>query len=94
MSTSNHTPGPWYFKKNINLHDQGLVIAEKTGASIAVTYDSRDAMLIAAAPTMLATLQAVLESMGDYYDATDAAGDEGGSLHDLVESTIRQATQS
>lgn len=43
---------------------------------------------------MLATLQAVLESMGDYYDATDATGDEGGSLHDLVETTIHQATQS
>lgn len=43
---------------------------------------------------MLATLQTLLEAMGDYYDAHDAAGDEGGSLHDLIESTIHQATQS
>ncbi len=53
-----------------------------------------NARLIAAAPTMLATLQACLESMGDYYEAHDAAGDEGSSLHDLIESTIHQATQS
>lgn len=68
MSTSNHTPGPWYFKKNINLHDQGLVIAEKTGASIAVTYDSRDAMLIAAAPEMITALQEIEYQLFDHPD--------------------------
>ena len=73
MSTSTHTPGPWYFKKNINLHDQGLVIAEKTGASIAVTYDSRDAMLIAVAPQLLEALQGVYDNAGGPFEDSHSA---------------------
>jgi len=92
MSTSKHTPVPWYFRKQGGPHDQATIIEEQTGRTVAVSYSSNDAPLLAAAPTMLATLQAVLESMGDYYDAMDAAGDEGGGLHRLVESTIYQAT--
>jgi hypothetical protein len=85
---------PWYFKTAFNKADQGLIIEEQTGRTVAVSYDGKDAPLLAAAPEMLATLQACLEAMGDYYDAKDAAGDEGARLHDLITSTIYKATQS
>ncbi len=48
------TPGPWYVGKTGN--HQGLVIAEKTGANVAVAYDKADAPILAAAPQMLVAL--------------------------------------
>ena len=48
-----HTPGPWY-AANMGNDYQGLVIDEKTGANIAVTYDKRHAPFVAAAPAMYA----------------------------------------
>jgi hypothetical protein len=53
------TPGPWYSSVVGNIHDQGLVIAEHGGANIAVTYDNRDATLIAAAPDLYAALSQI-----------------------------------
>ena len=79
MEHSQFAPNDWFLTKG------SLICMMRDGPTA-------NARLIAAAPTMLATLQTVLESMGDYYDAIDAAGEEGGSLHDLVESTIHQAT--
>jgi hypothetical protein len=38
-------------------HTQGLIIDEKTGENIAVTYDAKNAPIIAAAPEMLIVLQ-------------------------------------
>ena len=55
MSTQ-HTPGPWY-AANMGNDYQGLVIDEKTGANIAVTYDKRHAPFVAAAPAMYEALQ-------------------------------------
>jgi len=51
-----------------------------------------NARLIAAAPQMLAALRAALEAMGDSYDATDAAGEEGATLWDQVADAIEAAT--
>lgn len=63
MNTSLHTPGPWY--TNARPTDtQGLVYAESTGENIAVTYDPKNARLIAAAPDLLAALQAVAGETG------------------------------
>ena len=53
-----HTPGPWY-AANMGNDSQGLVIDENTGTNIAVTYDKRDARLIAAAPNLLAALEEI-----------------------------------
>jgi phosphoglycerate dehydrogenase-like enzyme len=56
-----HTPAPWYHKAGTSPHFQGLVISETTGESIAVTYNdetSANARLIAAAPSLLAVVQA------------------------------------
>lgn len=55
---TNHTPGPWNSASTGN--HQGLVISEANGANVATTYDKADATLIAAAPDMLAALQAIL----------------------------------
>lgn len=98
MSTQ-HTSGPWaqsIGKDAIQIisHADGEGLIADVNAYNRSPKGRANARLIAAAPTMLATLQTVLESMGDYYDAMDAAGDEGASLQDLVESTIEQATQS
>lgn len=49
---STHTPGPWYATKPGNPY-QGIVIDERTGANIAVTYDKEYADLIASAPDLL-----------------------------------------
>ena len=48
--------------------------------------------LIAAAPQMLAALRAALEDMGDSYDATDTAGEEGAALWGQVADAIETAT--
>lgn len=64
------TPGPWYKANNAN-DTQGLVVAEGSGANIAVTYAPEDAALISAAPDMLAALKGVFVSLthGKVYPA-------------------------
>jgi hypothetical protein len=47
-----NTLGPWYTKSKAD-DRQGLIIDEKTGANIAVSYDAAHAPLIAAAPDLL-----------------------------------------
>ena len=54
--------------------------------------DKANTRLIAAAPQMLSALRAALEAMGDSYDATDAAGEEGAALWDQVANAIESAT--
>lgn len=53
-----HTQGPWHVAKTGN--HQGLIVAEGSGANIAVTYDKADAPLIAAAPELYEALHAVM----------------------------------
>ena len=48
-----HTPGPWNASAFGGPHNQGLVIAESTGANVAVIYDIKDAELVAASPDLL-----------------------------------------
>jgi hypothetical protein len=50
----------WYESSTGN--HQGLVVEETTGRNIAVTYDKADAALIAAAPDLLAALEAIANS--------------------------------
>lgn len=56
---SKNKPKRWY-QASTGDH-QGLVIDEKTGANIAVTYDKDHAPLVAAAPAMLAALKEIAE---------------------------------
>ena len=50
------TPGPWYASSTGN--HQGLIISEKSGANIAVTYDAKDAPRIVACVNLLEGLSA------------------------------------
>ena len=67
-----HTPGPWYATNAGNDH-QGLILDEKTGASVAVTYDRCHAPLIAAAPAMYEALQSILAEVTNDTDGLDTA---------------------
>jgi len=49
----------WYSKSISS--EQGLVIEERTGRSVAVAYDKADAPLLAAAPKMLAALKEIAD---------------------------------
>jgi hypothetical protein len=42
-------------------HRQGLVIEDATGRNVAVTYEGKDAALVAAAPDLLEALKAMCE---------------------------------
>lgn len=52
-----HTPGPWKAGQiyQDDAHRQGLIYAETTGENVAVSYDAKNAALIAAAPELLET---------------------------------------
>lgn len=60
MKTQPEQPLRWYAAKAGNDH-QGLVIEEGTGRNIAVTYDVKDAPLVAAAPEMAAFTRKVAD---------------------------------
>ena len=55
---SKHTPGPWIAAKTLS---QGLII------NVAVTYDSKDRNIVAAAPDMYEALVELLQSAEHIY---------------------------
>lgn len=60
MTEQKHTQRRWYVGKTSGC--QGLVIAERDGANIAVTYDKADAPLVAAAPDLLEACECAVSS--------------------------------
>lgn len=56
----------WYSKNTGS--DQALIIDEKTGESIAVSYRPENGPLLAAAPVLLAICKVILKSDGGAYD--------------------------
>lgn len=75
MTEQTHTPGPWY--TTTKLTDlQGLICSESTGANIAVSYEAKDAPIIATAPELLEALEKLvwLLSMPIIRKACRAAG--------------------
>lgn len=52
---------PWYFKIGGDPHNQGLIIEEQTGRTVAVSYDGKDAPLIAAASEMIQALRDIID---------------------------------
>ena len=80
---SKFTPGPWYESKSSN--HQGLVISERTGDTIAVTYDKRDAALIAAAPEMYSALHALIYSPDTCADPLQRIIDQARAIIAKVE---------
>jgi hypothetical protein len=68
----------WYAKKSAG-RGQGLVIEEDTGRTVAVTYEKKDAPLVAAAPELLVALKALLPIL-DNDGALPRAYDDIGDL--------------
>lgn len=71
-----YTKGKWYHK--ITSGDQGLIIDEKTGENIAVSYKPENAPLIAASPEMytalaksLDWLESIVQNANNANDAKD-----------------------
>ena len=60
-----HTPGTWYTTSKPDAA-QGLICEEETGRNIAVSYDVRDAHIIAAAPVLLANLEQLVRTVEDF----------------------------
>ncbi len=91
-----HTPGPWYDKNSAGNH-QGMVISEATGATVAVVYDKRDTRLLAAAPDLLAALQAVHAGFMDgsikWAKPRRADSDPYHPANTLMSAAIDKATQ-
>lgn len=65
---ASHTPGPWHYRVGADPHNQGQVSSESTGATVAITYGDEggaNAHLIAAAPDLLAALEAFDQGFRD-----------------------------
>ena len=75
-----HTPGPWYTTSTEESR-QGLISAEVSGVNVAVSYDPKDAHIIAAAPEMLEALT----------DLVGGCGKEGDLLSDAAFAAARAA---
>jgi exonuclease VII small subunit len=85
-----HTPGPWNAAQNAN-DSQGLIIAEN-GANVAVSYDEKDATLIAASPDLLADLEDGTVAAQAVIDSWES-GDLADAVNDL-QAWLEQAQQT
>lgn len=79
MTTTQHTPGPWYSK--VVAWNTGFKIVDETGASIAAyssagkrpqAESASNALLIAAAPDLLEALKAYQTAVATGIDADPA----------------------
>jgi hypothetical protein len=89
-----YTKGPWYYSLSAGGH-QGLVASETTGKTIALTYDTNNAQLIAAAPDLLEAAQEaedMFAQYGEMYGFTEMAPHCWGAIECLREA-IRRATE-
>lgn len=76
----------WYVLSKAD-NVQGIVADETTGATIAVTYDAKNAPLIAAAPELLEALEECEKALTQYIDASTAmnpAIKQSGYMHPVV----------
>jgi hypothetical protein len=66
-------PGSWYHKPESQ--GQGIIICEKTGRNVAVVYDEKDSLVIAAAPDLLEALHQCLPLVDAHRSAALGEGD-------------------
>jgi hypothetical protein len=60
-----HTPGPWNAIPRVDLAENGNVIVESSCEVICHVYNDNNASLIAAAPNLLAALEAALDEIAE-----------------------------
>jgi len=65
MNNMKHASGKWYTRTKPE-DRQGLVCSEIDGRNIAVTYDPKDAAIVAAAPEMLDALAEIIDHATKY----------------------------
>ena len=78
----------WYVSKTGN--GQGLVIEECTGRNVAVTYDEKDANLIALAPRMLEALNKALEELDYLRREASIRTCAGGDFIEVDDTVLRE----
>lgn len=80
---------PWYEAKTGS--DQGLVVEEKTGKNIAVTYEKKNAELIVTAVNNYQALLEACELACDFINGIENFNDDAeDTLHELRE-TLKDA---
>jgi hypothetical protein len=80
----------WYAKKAGN-DSQGLVIDERTGENIAVTYKAENAPFIVTACNSHSAMLNALELLTSWYDDDTGDTDKFDDLIDLAKQAIQQA---
>ena len=71
MSTSTHTPGPWWYSKIANNYDDYSIYSQSTDPqrNIVQSVDGKaNAILMAAAPEMITALQEIEEQLFSHPD--------------------------
>lgn len=74
---------PWYAKTTAGGH-QGLVIDEKTGATVALTYDPAHAPLVAELPAMLEALRWIEDNAHDPVASKEYAHINADKLREIA----------
>jgi hypothetical protein len=80
----------WYVANTGN--HQGLVIEETTGRNVAVAYDKADAPMLAAAPDLLAALEAAEGALSSFVDGNTSPNLKAcAAMRDFAQAAIAKA---
>jgi hypothetical protein len=77
----------WYVSKTSN--DQGLIVDEKTGANIAVSYEKVNAQLISSAPDLLEACEQAATELQCFN--CDETSDEDLAILKILNAAIAKA---
>lgn len=80
----------WY---TANLDTQGLIVDEETGRNVAVSYDAKDARLIAATPKLLKALENAVTLLEAFQSKTDVPPAVLDNMLYEARAAIREATK-
>jgi hypothetical protein len=88
MDEQKHTPGPWYGRATDGT-GQGVIYDEETGVAVAVAFNSKDTLLIAAAPGLLEACEAFVRHIETMPDDTEKGRILGLALNNRAGDMIR-----